>query len=253
MENKKSFFHFILIVVLLIFAYSALNFVKSYSKSISPSSFRSFSVSGEGRVSAIPDISQFTFSVITQGDKTESVKALQERNTEKANEVLKFVKSEGIEKEDIKTQVYNLEPRYQTYPCPQYLALTHSCKPSEIIGYTVTQTILVKIKDFEKIGRIFSGVVEKGANAVSQLSFTIEDQTELQNQARVKAIEKAKDKAKAIAKAGDFKLGRLLYIEEAGPVFGYRALEVAAPAPGPSIEPGSQEITVNVTLRYEIK
>ena len=256
MNNKiKNYLGLAVIAALLIFAYVAVSYVNAYSKSIEPSSFRSFSVSAEGKIVAIPDIAQFTFSVITQGGK--NIADLQKENTEKTNKAIEFVKSNNVEAKDIKTQSYNLEPRYQYYSCPKEGG---PCPPPDIVGYTVTQTVLIKVKDFKKIGDILSGVIQNGANEVSQLSFVIDDPTLVQNQARNEAIVKAKEKAISIAKAGDFRLGRLLSIEESQgpePIYRYKTLEAvgggeAAPIP-PTIEPGSQEITVTMTLRYEIE
>lgn len=256
MDKKiKNYLGIAIIIVIFVFALVAIKFVSSYSRSIEPSSFRSFSVSGEGKVVAIPDVAQFTFSVITEGDT--DIAKLQKENTEKVNKAIKFLKSNDIETKDIKTQSYNLQPRYQ-YSCPPVFGERRTCSPPEIVGYTITQTVSVKVRDFDKIGKVLAGAIENGANSVSQLSFTIDEPDTLQNQARVEAIEKAKEKAKAIAKAGDFSLGRLLSIEEGSypsPIFRAEAKGIggAGDMSVPTIEPGSQEITVNVILTFEIE
>lgn len=259
-ENIKNYLGIAIIITLLVISGSAWYLIKIYSKSIEPSSFRSFSTTGEGKITAIPDIAQFTFSVITQGNK--NIAALLKENTDKINKAIDFVKSQGVEAKDIKTQNYNLEPRYQYFSCPiRNNEDVQPCPPPEIAGYTISQTVLVKIRDFNHIGDLLSGVIQKGANSVSELSFTIDDQTNLQNQARTEAIQKANQKADGIASAAGFKIGRLLSIDEGisypVPVYRFGAKEmagIAAPASiAPDIEPGSQEITVNVTLRYEIK
>ena len=245
-----------IIVGIFLFGYAAVTFVQSYSRSIEPSSFRSFSVSAEGEVVSIPDVAAFTFSVLTQGGK--DIGGLQRENTEKVNKAIGFVKSKGVEAKDIKTQSYNLDPRYQYFNCPREGG---SCPPPEIVGYTVTQTVSVKVRDFAKIGDILAGVIGNGANSVSQLSFTIDDPDNLQSEARTKAIKKAQEKAKAIARAGGFRLGRLLSIQEGGypiPVYEQYARSAdfsGAPKtlPAPTIEPGSQEIKVNIALVYEIE
>ncbi len=260
-EKIKNYLGVAIIATILIVAGSAWKYVRYYGQSIEPSSFRSFAVSGEGKVVAIPDVAQFSFSVVTEGGK--DIAKLQKENTEKVNSAINFVKSSGVQAKDIKTSGYNLNPRYQNYSCPVLLGGIEEnrvCPPPEIVGYTITQTILVTVRDFGKVGEILGGVVEKGANSVSQLNFTIDDPTAVQNDAREEAIAKAKEKAKAIAKAGGFGLGRLLSIDEGGytPVPYYAradigfggALEKAAP---PSIEPGSQDVTVTVSLRYEIR
>ena len=253
----KNYLGIAVIAVLFIFALSAMSYVSSYSKSIQPSSFRSFSANGEGKITAIPDVAQFTFSVITEGNK--DIAKLQKENTDKTNKIINFVKTNGVADKDIKTQNYNLDPRYQYFSCPTPQSSVSPCPPAEIVGYTITQTIAVKIRNFEKIGDIMAGVVQNGANSVSQLSFSIDDMSVVQDKAREEAIKKAKERAELIAKAGDFRVGKLLSIDENNyPVsaYGYGMgglVKSAESLSSPQIEPGSQEITVNVILRYEIE
>lgn len=240
-------------------ALSSLWFVRAYSRSAEPSSFRSFSASGEGRIIAIPDVAQFTFSVLTQGGK--DLGALQNENTIKVNRAIGVMKAAGVEDKDIKTEQYSVEPRYKYYDCRYDGSSASPCLPPEIVGYTVQQSVSVKARDFTKVGAMLADVVTSGANSVSQLNFTMDDPTEVQSQARAEAIQKAKVKAKAVAKAGGFRLGKLLSIDENGPspiYYGYgmggaeKASFDAVAAPAPAIEAGSQEVKVNVTLRYEI-
>ncbi|MBI4993918.1 SIMPL domain-containing protein [Candidatus Wolfebacteria bacterium] len=258
-EKIKNYLGMASIFALITFAYAAFIYADAYSKSIQPSSFRSFSATAEGKAVAKPDIAKFSFSVITEGGK--DMAALQKENTEKTNQAIEFLKSGGIDAKDIKTLNYNLEPRYQYYSCPINNTGSQPCPPAEIVGYKIIQNVSVKIRDFSKIGDFVSGVVKNGANEVSQLSFDIDNLTNIQNQAREEAIKKAKEKAENIAKSGDFRLGRLLSIEENGPtpVYGYgmgvstaKSFETVAIS-APTIEPGSQEIIVNITLRYEIE
>jgi hypothetical protein len=258
MDSKiKSYLGIALIIAVFVFALGYLSYVNSYSKSIQPSSFRSFSVTGEGKVVAIPDVAQFTFSVITQGGK--NIAALQKDNTEKINKAIAFLKAQNIEAKDIKTTNYNLEPRYQYYKCNNLESSVEPCPPADIVGYTITQTVSVKIRDFNKIGDVLAGVIDNGANSVSELSFTIDDRTAVENQARAEAIQKARAEAEVVARAGGFSVGRLLSVEEGyTPYYAYGlgggdSLKVSSSVAAPTIEPGSQEITIDVILRYEIR
>lgn len=260
MNNKiKNYLGVAIIVVLLFMAYAAVSYVKTYSKSIQPSSFRSFSVSAEGKVVAVPDVAQFSFGVKTEGGK--NIADLQSENAQKVNKAIDFVKSNGVDAKDIKTTNYSLDPRYQYYDCSHPESSIAPCPPPDIVGYTVSQTVSVKIRDFKKIGDILAGVIQSGANEVSSLSFTIDDSTLVQDQARNEAIAKAKIRALSVAKAGGFRLGRLLSIEESyTPSYRYDYLSAAkgigggeTATPAPTIEAGSQEVTVTMTLRYEIE
>jgi len=257
----KDFIGAAAVLGVIFFAYVAWVYVDAFSKSIEPSSFRSFSVSAQGEVVAVPDVAQFSFSVITQGGA--DIASLQTQNVKKVNNAIAFVKSQGVQDKDLKTQNFSLQPRYQYYACsPKPLREgAEACPPPDIVGYTITQTVLVKVRDFAKVGAIVSGVVEKGANSVSQLSFTIDNPDILESEARTQAIQKAREKAEAVARAGNFQVGRLLSIQEGGN-FNYplykKSLDSesggAAPAmPSPTIEPGSQEVKVFVTLVYEIE
>lgn len=251
MDQKiKNYLGIAIIGALVMGAYGILSFVRSY-ESVTETS--SFSANAEGKVVAIPDIAQFSFSVVTQGGK--NLQDTQIENTDKANAVISFVKSKGVDPKDISTQTYNVEPRYQYFDCSGRQSIV--CPPYEIVGYTIAQSVLVKVRDFNAIGDLLSGVVANGANTVSQLNFTVEDPSELQNQAREKAITKAKDKAKSIAKAGGFKLGKLRSISEGSyypvPMFSTMEAKGGAGAPSPTVEPGSYDVTVNITLTYEIR
>jgi len=266
-ERIKDVLGVVVILGLVFFAYVIWVYVDAYSKSIEPSSFRSFQISAEGKEVAIPDIAEFTFSVITEGGT--NLQALQTQSSEKTNAAIEYVKSQGVEAKDIKTQGYNVNPRYQYFDCkPRPLPIgegvlvPEACPPAEIVGYTISQTVSVKVRDLQKAGVLLSGVVDNGANNVSQLFFTIDDRDAVESRARAQAIEKAKVKAEAVAKAGGFRVGRLLSIQESGspydPLYELdRALEQgiggAAPSVAPKVEPGSQDVTVNVTLRYEIQ
>ena len=189
------------------------------------------------------------------------------------NAAIDYLKSKNIAKEDIKTTGYNLEPRYQSTLCRvrpvdfnDFKAGSGSevCPPPSIVGYTVRTTVSAKVRQdhFDVLGEVLSGVIERGANNVSQLYFTVDDQIKLENIARAEAMAKAKAKAKALATAGSFRLGRLLGIDEGGTYPMYEkygrggdvaTLSMASAAPAPIIEPGAQEVFVTLTLRYEIK
>jgi uncharacterized protein YggE len=276
-QTTKNVLGGAIVLAVLAVGYAALSFVHSYGESIQPSSFRSFSVSGQGKAIAIPDVAEFTFTIITQGGK--DIASLQSQNTTAANKAIAFVKSGGVADKDIQTQYYNVSPDYQTYNCniiPQVYNGASSgsagsmigaspvrpCPPASIVGYTITQSVDVKIRDFTKIGDIMGGVVTNGANQVGQLSFTLDDPAMVQNQAEADAITKAKAEAKVVAQAGGFTIGRLLSVQTGGspyPIYNYASgagimesvKSVAVPAP--AIQPGSEEVDMTVTLQYEIQ
>jgi len=233
----------------------------TYGRSIEPSAYRSFSVSGEGKSVGIPDIATFSFSIVTEGGK--DLANLQEQNSTKMNNAIAFLKEQGVDAKDITTSGYNVSPRYQYYNCGMSYTpgvfSAEPCPPSEIVGYTITQTITVKSRDFSKTGALLSGVVNKGANNVSSLSFEIDNPDTIESEARAKAIAKARTKAEAVAKAGGFSVGRILSISEGYmPTYARTMTLDAAGSKGsaaatPTIEPGSQEVNITVSIQFEIK
>ncbi len=264
-ERTKNFLGWAIIIAVLAVGFSSVSYVRSFGKTIRPDSFRSFAVTGEGKAVGIPDVAEFSFTVLTEGGK--DIAALRKTNDEKSNKAIEFLKKEGVESADIKTASYNLSPRYQNSTCGYSAeAGRQVCPPPEIVGYSISNTVEVKMRKemFNKVGTVLSGVVSAGANTVSQLSFTMDDPTEVENEARAMAITKAEAKAKAIAKAGGFSVGRLLDISEGGFTPYYReslydldskVMNMAggvAASPAPTIEPGSRDVVVSVTLRYEI-
>jgi len=254
-ENDHNKFGGIGKLALVAFAVAALVYAFSYERSTHP--YSSFSVSGEGKVTAIPDIAEINAIVLTEGGT--DLSALQKQNTDKGNAVVDFLKEQGVEAKDIKTQNYSIQPRYRYSTCSY--EYSRVCPPPEIVGYSISQNIAIKMRDLSTVGDILKGVVDAGANTVSGPSFTIDDPNELKAEARAKAVADARKKAEAVAKAGGFKLGKIQYIGEVGaePYYygkaagmGGDAIATLEAAP-PTIEPGSQEIVVNIAITYEIK
>lgn len=258
--KDKKYLNWAIIIALLIGSWAAIVYVGAFSKQADVMNSRTYVATGEGKVVTKPDIATFTFSIIDEGGK--DIGALKTENDKKSGKIVDFLVSQKIDKADIKTLNYNVSPRYQT--C--YSTAGRVCPPSEIVGYTISQMYEVKIRDFAKMNDVLSGVVAAGANDVSQISFTVDDMSKLRNEAKAEAIKNAKDQAEMIAKAGGFKLGKIVSVDEGGgmPVpmmYGKNAVlgmgggaDMAASAPSVAqIEPGSQEVVVDVMVRFEIQ
>src|SRR6202008_3112189 len=134
---------------------------------MSPSN-RTFTVSAQGKSVVVPDIAQFTFSVLSEGSDLAKV---QKDNTDRTNKVSSFLKDKGIDDKDISTINYTVEPRYQYFPCTSY----GPCRQPPLHGYTVNQTTQVKVRKLDTVGDMLTGIVAQGANNVSQLYFTSDD------------------------------------------------------------------------------
>src|SRR3989344_2962186 len=184
-EKTRNYLSWAIIIAVLSSAGVFWRLAGTYAKSLEPGTYRSFAVSAEGKAVGVPDVAQFTFSIINEGGA--DIAALERDNTARGNKINSFLREQGIVDKDIKTEQYNLSPRYQNTFCR-----TGVCPPPVIVGYTVMQTVVVKMRDFAQIGVILSGVIERGANNVSELIFTVDDPVKLENVARAEALIKAK-------------------------------------------------------------
>lgn len=214
-------------------------------------------VMGEGVVQARPDVGTFSFAVRAEG---ETAAAAQTASAEAMNEILEYLESAGVAEEDIKTQNYNLNQqyRYEERVCPA----GNYCPPGEQIpdGFEVYQNVQVKVRDLDQSGELIAGVGERGATNISSLQFTIDDESELKAEARSEAIADAREKAEALARDLDMRLGEVInfyenqeyphpyYMERS--MGGDMAMNESA---SPSLPTGESDVRVNVSITYELK
>ncbi len=220
--------------------------IKQYVDSFPPN--RVINVSAEGKSTVIPDIARLSFSVVSDGTDPGS---LADENNRKMNGAIDAVKAIGIDKKDIQTTQYSLTPKYS------YDRYTGK---SSIYAYEMSQTVSLKIRDFSKIGKILGALPQYGINQIGTLSFDVDDPEIYLSDARSQAFAKAKTKAESMAKANGVSLGRVISFSESTggyPVPYYKetlGMGGAAPAQAaPTIEPGSQEVSVQVSVSYELK
>lgn len=213
-------------------------------------------VSDTGTIYAKPDLALATASVITE--KKTVAEAMQE-NTQKMNAVIDAVKELGVEDKDLKTTSFNIYPRYE-YKRVEAEIEIYPYPPGKrvLVGYEVSQSLQIKIRDMAKIGAIIEGTTNAGANEVSDLQFTIDKEDELKAQARAEAINKAKAKAEELAKQLGIRLVKISNFSESGVVpYFYSMKEAASSGMGggetPQIETGENKIEVTVSITYEIR
>ena len=212
------------------------------------------SFTASAKVFAKPDIAQISLAVKTdrQKDAATAVKS----NTDKMNVVVAKVKELGIDEKDIQTSAYNLTPEYD---------YSSNIGRGVLVGYSVYQEVTVKIRDLDKVGKVIETATGAGSNQVGGISFTIDDLTNLKNEARAEAVVKAKEQAKTMAKLTGIKLGKIVNVWEnsSNPIpymdsaysnktmsLGMGGGEVVS---APEIQVGENEISVEVTLSYEVK
>lgn len=205
-------------------------------------------ISETGEVYAKPDLAVVNIFVI---EEAKTVAEATSRNTEKMNNIIQAIKGEGLEDKDLKTISFNLYPRYE---------YTDDTYRNRILkGYEVSQGLEVKIRDLEKIGTIIEKGTLAGANDISGLQFTIDNEESLKQEARAQAIGKAKTKAQELSSQLGVKLGKVISFNENFfvPYYDTRVyLEKAEGIGGagiaPDIQTGENTISVTISVTYEI-
>lgn len=206
-------------------------------------------LSVDGTVMAVPDTAVVTFGVLTEAETAGD--ALTENNAS-MRALISEVKAAGIADKDVGTSGFSIDP-VMVYP--EYK--NGRQEPPRITGYRVSNRVTVKIRDIATAGDILDRVVRVGANQVQGISFTVEDDAALLDAARAEAMRAATRKAALYAEAGDFTVGRILSISETRGAIPYaamapRMMAEAKSADSVPIAPGEQEMSVTVTVSWEI-
>lgn len=220
------------------------------------------SVTGNGEVLATPDLATFNFNV---NAKEADAATAQTKSAEIMGKILTYLKENGVEEKDIKTEYYNLSPRYEY---PEVRCMDWGCPPQSeptLIGYEVSQSVTVKVRKTDDAGKLVSGVGDFGAQNVSSLSFTIDDDESLKAEAREAAIADAKAKAEKLANDLGVRIVRMsgYWEEENGgyPIYGMgggmdavktASYDRAESAPQ-ELPTGENTITSRVNVTYEIR
>lgn len=248
--SALSLFLIVAAIVGLVWAWSV------YQQTTKPTGTSSLTVSDQGKVTVKPDLAIIDFSVVTQGADPKTV---QKDNDAKMTDIVAYLKSQGIDEKDIKTASYNLNPQYDYTWCrPDQSNI--AC-PAKLSGYILTQGVELKLRDLSKVGEIIGNLPAKGTNEISSIYFTVDDQDIPKIEAREQALEKAMTKAVTMAKAAGIKLGKVLNISENGNYYQtpsvYASKDMTSTGSGVGysapIQTGSNEITVDVSITYEIK
>lgn len=218
--------------------------------------YNSISVSGIGEVVAVPDVAAFSFTVSADA---KNVSEAQKQVTEKVDAILAGLKEMGIEKKDIKTTGYSIWPKYAYEPT---ICLSTFCPPSRQVpdGYTVSHDVSLKIRETGKAGEALALVGQEGATGLSGISFTVDDPEKIMDEARAKAIENSKDKAKMLSRELGVRLVRVVsFYDNSGGSTPYYAEGMGGDGvksvsiPAPTIPVGENKVTVSVTVVYEIR
>lgn len=217
-------------------------------------------VTGTGETFAAPDIATISFSILGEAKTPAEARVIVDDRMKKIHD---FLSSSGIAEKDIKTTGYNLNPRYE-WEQKQIVCIAYPCIQPQgkqvLIGYEVTQSVEVKVRNLDDAGKVLGGLTDNGATNVGGLNFMVENEDAVKAKAREDAITKAKAKAEKLASQLGVTLVRIVSFDEGGnsPIYYARGgaemktMSADAASLVPNVPAGENKYMSNVTIVYEI-
>ncbi len=214
-------------------------------------------VNGQAEVRVPPDEVVFTLGVETI-DK--DILAARTRTDDRVKEVLAIAKRNGIKTEDVQTSYISIQPKYNTddLEYEQRRALKR-----EFLGYQVSKTIAVILRDITRFDSLLSDVLKAGVTRLSNVEFRDSQLRRHRDQARAMAMKAAQEKANLMAREIGQSIGPAYSITEIGGI-SYRDnnnisqnridnfIGSASSESESAIAPGSIAVTAQVTVRFKL-
>lgn len=199
------------------------------------------STTGAGIVTGTPDTVTVTLAVQTQAPTANAALA---ENAQRATSLIETIKSKGVDAKDIQTSGLSVYPNYEP-------------TTAQISGYMVTNQVTATLHDVSKAGALIDAAASAAGDAirVQQMSFSIADDSDLRAQARASAVQQAQSQAQQIAEAAGVKLGDIRSIVETPAstnVVDPQMRSMADSLASTPVQAGSQELSVSVSVVYEI-
>ena len=247
-------------------------------------------VSGSGQASSAPDLATLRLGV--QAIEP-TVSEARSTAATAMTAVIAAVTGAGVEEVDVQTGYFSIQPRYtgreitrcidaegnETQPGKAMAEIEGPSEPeisslpqaqecfqeyrSVITGYEVSNNVTVLVRDLETVDQVIDEAVDAGGDNIrfNGLTFSLEDTSALQSDARAAAVSDLEEKAAELAELAGVQLGDLLYLGESGgappPVFRAefaraQADFAAGSAVATPISPGEVSISVSVVGQYQI-
>ena len=202
-------------------------------------------VSASGEVTRVPDL-----AIISAGVQTlqPTASGAIEQNATRMERVRAALKRAGIADRDVQTSSINLNPEYR------YV----ENQPPVLTGYRASNNVNVKFRDLKRTGTILDALVAEGANQISGPNLTIDKPEAAYDEARVKAIAAGQQRAELYARALGKRVVRILSVSESGgyvpaPMPYARDMAMASSAAKTEIDPGTQALSVTVSMSFELQ
>lgn len=227
-----------------------------YFKPWLPQTEETISVTATGKTQVAPDIAQITATIET---KDQNLDQARRRNEAKVTKVISSLKDLGVEEKDIKTQYLSANPTYESTEIPVEEQVQIFPVPPKPTTNVFSTSLEITIKNFDITDEIIAALTENGATNLYGPSLTLSEEklNSVKSKARENAIEDAKTKGQELANLSGRKLGRVTKVTEQGdfgypvPILTYSEADLKQRAS--QIQPGQNEVTVNLQVEFSLK
>lgn len=206
-------------------------------------------VGADGKFEAAPDTAVLQFNVSVQDDTSQ---AAFERASKNVDQVRQVLRTNGIDPKAANVGSLSVQPVFDWKTAKQ-----------KLIGYRVTTTVTLKLKDFSKVGPITQQLADANVSESQTLSYTLENMDEAKDKAVEDAYRRARNSAETLARASGRVLGELSYAsvdtfenQHIVPRMSRAMTAMAAPqAPAPTEEftPQTVTVTAHVNALFNLK
>jgi uncharacterized protein YggE len=206
-------------------------------------------VTGTGKVTVVPDIAILTLGVEAQAT---TVTEAQSDAATAMTGIMTVLTENGIAEKDIQTKWYSITPVTKWIDDREEMIT---------VGYMVTNTVTVKLRDIDKTGSIVDAVAAAAGDLtrVQGISFNVDDTDAYYDEARQEAILDAMAKAGQIASVANVTLGKPIYISDMSstvPSVEYAAkyyIDAESAGATTAISAGEMEISLTVQMVYALQ
>lgn len=212
-------------------------------------------VTGEGEVTALPDIATITATV---RELAKTVPEAQKAVETKVTKEISSISDIGVDKKDIKTLSYTVNPKYESDQKIYCYSIGCPVPKQVIIGYEVTETLQIKVRKIDSAGEVIGVLGSANITEISGPEFTVDDMDKINANVKAKAIENARKKAEMTAKSLGVSLGHIIsYVEDGGGyyppmVYGMGASVAKESRDSVTIPTGENVIKARVTITYSL-
>lgn len=202
----------------------------------------SVTAGGTGTLHAAPDVLRLDLGVEVHDVGVDGALARANRSMAALQQALL---SAGVQQADLRTSSLGIRTDYDR-------------QGRTISGYVVTQGLVVLVRDLASAGSLISQAAAAGGDStrINGLTFDIEDDAALLEQARRDAIADSRRRAQTYAQAAGRQVGRALRIREGAPegsVPVRSRMLAAAEASAVPLQQGSHEVSVTVTVQWALE